>query len=69
MPNLIDYKKKFDFNNQDYSKLSNQNISNLINEIKPLHENVKKDMLELIDIEEYLMDKYVELIKILNERS
>ena len=63
---LKECKKTFD---GDYSKMTNETLLAVINKITPLHEVTKKDMLELIDIEEYLVERYIEAIKLLNERN
>ncbi len=64
--NLKECKKTFD---GDYSKMSNETLLGVINKITPLHEVTKKDMNELLDIEEYLVERYIEAITLLNERN
>ena len=66
MITLADCKKSFD--KGDYDKLTNENLLLVINQITPLHDVLKKDMLEILDVEEYLVAKYTEAMGVLNKR-
>jgi hypothetical protein len=65
MITLAECKKSFE---KDYDKMTNENLLLVINQITPLHEVLKKDMLEILDVEEYLVTKYTEAMGILNKR-
>ncbi len=66
MLTLSECKKSFE--KGDYDKLTNENLLLIINQITPLHETLKKDMLEILDVEEYLVAKYTEAMVVLNKR-
>ena len=65
MITLTDCKKSFE---KDYDKMTNENLLLVINQITPLHDVLKKDMLEILDVEEYLVAKYSEDMIVLNKR-